>query len=152
MPDAKQPHLKLVKGGEKPPAKPKGKGGGGPGRGQPPHVPTDQTRLLVGLAKGSGFTDEQIAGVLGVALNTLKAHYKQELTEGADKINLKIAANLASIAASPTHKNAVTAAIYWTKARMGWVDKQPEPEDEDEDEEPMEFTIGIGEKRGPAAS
>lgn len=141
MTDDKKPHLKLVKS-DKPKA-PRRAGSGGPGN---PHVPTEANRVLVGLAKGSGFTEVQIANLIGISDKTLRAHYAKELSEGADRINLKIAANLASIASDRTHPKAVTAAIYWTKARMGWADTSTE--EDDEDEAPVEFTIGIGEKRG----
>ncbi|CAB4122778.1 hypothetical protein UFOVP32_67 [uncultured Caudovirales phage] len=123
------------------------KGGKGPG-GRPPHQPTLQTRKLVELAKGIGYTDEQIARSVGIAVKTLTIHYAEELSAGGEKINLAIAGNLASIASSSTHPRAVTAAIYWTKARMGWADAH---EEDDSDEAPMEFSIRIGEKRDAAS-
>lgn len=155
MTEKKPPSLKLVSSAGKAvgPTKPgsKGKGGGGPGRGQPPHVPTDATRMLVSLGLGSGYTLEQVSRVIGISIMTLKSHYETEIEDGGSKINLKIAANLAMIASNPNHPKAVTAAIYWTKARMGWMDDGADDE-KDDDETPVEFTIGIGEKRGPAAS
>lgn len=102
--------------------------------------------MLVSLGKGVGYTDAQIARTIGIDVKTLKVHYSPELEAGAEKINLRIAANLASIASSATHPRAVTAAIYWTKARMGWADVKDGEDDPDEDG--VEFTIGIGEKRG----
>lgn len=98
------------------------KGSGGTG-GAPPHQPTEQTRNLVKLGKTIGYTNEQIARLVQVSENTLKKYYGEELESGSEQINARIAANLATIASSQTHKQAVTAAIFWTKARMGWSEK-----------------------------
>lgn len=149
------PHLRVVADSTKktkapaspdaPKKKPHGVGGRGGNGG--PHVPTDQTRALVSLCKAMGYTEAQTAATMGISVNTLKAHYREELDIGDLKVNAKVAANLFSIATSPTHPKAITAAIFWAKAKMGWTDKTPEAEEGD-DEEPVEFTIGIGEKRG----
>lgn len=149
-PPTKPPHLRVVTDSDKRTASANGakapaKGGGG---GKNAHQPTAQLRALVSVCKASGYTDEQVAETVGISVNTLKAHYRDELANGALKINAKIAANLAVIASSPTHPRAVTAAIYWTKARMGWADVQAD--DTDGDEEAVEFSICIGEKRGTA--
>lgn len=134
------------------PAKPAApvKTGGGKGGGSNAHVPTDQTRALVSLCKAMGYTEAQTAATLNVAVNTLKAHYREELDIGDLKVNAKVAANLYMIATSPTHPKAVTAAIFWTKAKMGWSDKAGDTDEGDEGEEPVQFSIviGIGEKRG----
>lgn len=114
--------------------------------GRPPHLPTSQTRKLVELAKAAGHTDEQIAATLEIGLKTLKAHYAEELEDGGRKISLAIAGNLASIAASSTHPKAVTAAIFWMKARCGWRDT-PSDEEVNIEETYTEFTVRIGEKR-----
>lgn len=148
----KAPHLRVVSDSAKKPssrakgAKATDKTGGGKG-GRPPHAPTAQTRALVSVCKAIGYTDEQIAATVEISLNTLKLHYKDELATGAAKVNAKVAANLFTTAVSPTHPKAITAAIFWAKARMGWTDKTPEG-DEGDDEAPVEFTIGIGDKRG----
>ena len=143
------PHLRVVSDSNKRPTKaatPKAPAKSAVGQGRT-HQPTDQTRALVSLCKAMGYTEDQTAKTLGIALNTLKAHYREELDIGDLKANAKVAANLFTIATSATHPKAITAAIFWAKAKMGWSDKSPEL-DEGDDEAPVEFTIGIGEKRG----
>jgi hypothetical protein len=144
------PHLRVVTGGSKKPpsrAKATAKAGDGGKGGRPPHQPSPQTKALVSVCKAIGYTDEQIAATVEISPTTLKLHYKEELETGAAKVNAKVAANLFATAVSTTHPKAITAAIFWAKARMGWSDKTPEAEEGD-DETPVEFTIGIGEKRG----
>jgi hypothetical protein len=143
------PHLRVVSDSNKRPTKgaaPKAPAKSAVGQGRT-HHPTDQTRSLVSLCKAMGYTEDQTAKTVGIAVNTLKAHYREELDTGDLKANAKVAANLFTMATSPTHPKAVTAAIFWAKSKMGWTDKASETEDP-ENEEPVEFTIGIGEKRG----
>lgn len=71
-----------------------------------------------------GYTHEQTARLIGpppgIAQKTLVKHFKAELATGADLIGARIAANLASIAMDKQHRHSAIAAIYWTKARLGW--------------------------------
>jgi hypothetical protein len=93
------------------------------------YVPTPGDRLLVSLAKACGYTDEQIRFCVnaphGLALNTMKAHFADELAHGADMVNLRVAGNLLKIATSGGEKAAVTAGIFWAKTRMGFSEKSP---------------------------
>lgn len=143
------PHLRVVSDSNKrsKPTTPKTPVKSAVGQGRT-HQPTDQTRSLVSLCKAMGYTEDQTAKTVGIALNTLKAHYREELDTGDLKANAKVAANLFTMATSPTHPKAVTAAIFWAKSKMGWSDKTAEGEEGDEDEAPVQFTIGIGDKRG----
>jgi hypothetical protein len=54
--------------------------------GQPPHRPTKDSRTRVLLWVSAGATQDFIAREMGMALNTLRAHYKRELQEGRDEI------------------------------------------------------------------
>ena len=52
------------------------------GRGQPPHAPTDKTRQTVQVLKANGNTHRVIALVIGIDVNTLMKHYRDELDNG----------------------------------------------------------------------
>ena len=90
-------------------------------------VPTGEQRQLVSLAKLAGHTDRQVAAMInypeGIALNTLKKHFKVELEGGRDAMMLRVVGNLFAMATNPQHKSAATAAIWLTKQHLGWTDK-----------------------------
>ncbi len=96
--------------------------------GRKPHMPTEQTRGFVEAMTAGGETQENIAGVIGIDPKTLRKHYASELDLGAVKANALVAQSL--------HQNAIgggkwqdanmTAAIWWSKARMGW--REPKQE------------------------
>lgn len=48
-------------------------------RGRPPHVPTLKTANKVKLLLAVGWSNERIAGAIGIALPTLRKHYSSEL-------------------------------------------------------------------------
>jgi DNA invertase Pin-like site-specific DNA recombinase len=41
-------------------------------RGRPPHIPTQENRNKIILLLAQGWTNERIAGAIGITLNTLK--------------------------------------------------------------------------------
>lgn len=144
------PRLEVISSTSKTsPDKPKGKVG------QPPHQPTDATRTLVTLGKAAGMNDDALAKLVGISVPTLLKHYGKELETGVQELTAKIAGTLAKIALNPTHPKAVTAAIFWLKAKGGWSDGHgrgaasgDDDADDDADDGPVEFTIAIGDKRG----
>lgn len=85
--------------------------------GRPPHEPTAQSRKTVESMTGFGIPQNDIGLVVGVSKVTLEKHYRAELDTGAIKANSTVAGSLYKQA---TSGNNVTAAIWWTKARMGW--------------------------------
>jgi hypothetical protein len=87
----------------------------------PPHVPTDATRMQVELMTSYGASQPQIAAVLDINPSTLARHYREQLTLGHMRANMAVAQNLYRIATTqkPTAP-VVNAAVWWTKARMGW--------------------------------
>ena len=91
-----------------------GQGKAGPG--QPPHAPTDQTRQLVQMMAGCGIPQMQIAPLVGISDETLRKYYRRELDRGLIEANAKVAEALFKQAIGGD----TTAAIWWTKARMGW--------------------------------
>ncbi len=84
--------------------------------GRPPHKPTDESRKAVETMAGYGILQEDIGKVVGVSKPTLEKHYREELDTGAIKANSMVAQSLYNQAISGN----VTAAIWWTKARMKW--------------------------------
>jgi hypothetical protein len=148
------PKLRIVSGGSKTgpdtPAKDVVKKGPG---GRPRHVPTDQLRALCQLSLAAGATLEDTARIMKIGLDVLHREYKDEIADGGATANLKVAGALFKMASDPNHPKCATAAIWWTKARMGWKDPAgargiPEPDGAEDSDDEVEFTIGIGEKRG----
>jgi len=65
-----------------------------------------------------GIPQDSIARVLrdGIDEKTLRKHFRQELDTAATKANAKVAGTLYNKALSGD----TTAAIWWSKTRMGW--------------------------------
>lgn len=97
-----------------------------------PFEPTPEQRHNVETMAGLGVPHDQIALVIvnpatGAPINdkTLRAHFGRELADGVVKANTKVAQRLYQVATSERPvPGRVTAAIYWTKARMGWRETQ----------------------------
>lgn len=85
------------------------------------HEPTERTRAVVETMTSYGASQPQIASALDIGVDTLARYYREEITLGAQRANMAVSLNLFRIATSPEISNAVvSAAIWWTKARMGW--------------------------------
>ena len=88
--------------------------------------PTGEQRNLVTMAAAVGLPHEEIAELLRVSRNTLEKHFDEELSLGTLQANLRVGNNLFKIAtADPPLAGTVTAAIWWTKVRMGWRSTTP---------------------------
>lgn len=72
---------------------------------------------------GYGIPEADIAGVMGIDPKTLRKHYRSELDHGHTKANARVAENLFR-KATGEGREAVTAAIFWLKARAGWREVQ----------------------------
>ena len=83
-------------------------------------APTPDERNLVEVMSGYGIPHEGIALVIGCHQETLRAHFRNELDIGIVKTNTKVVGSLYKLAIEGN----VAAAIYWTKARMGWSEPQ----------------------------
>jgi hypothetical protein len=92
----------------------------GPG-GRPAHEPTEKDRSTVKAMSAYGIPQEQIARVIGIHRETLAIHYRDELDLGVIEANAKIAETLFRQA---TKEGNTTALIWWSKARMGWKERQ----------------------------
>ncbi|MGD9507003.1 MAG: hypothetical protein AB7X49_00385 [Geminicoccaceae bacterium] len=66
-----------------------------------------------------GVPETEIGAVVGIDAKTLRKHYRQELDHGHTKANVKVAEALYRKALGEG-REAVTAAIFWMKARAGW--------------------------------
>lgn len=95
-------------------AKAKGK----PGR--KPWIPTAQERQLVERCVALGFTQAQIAGVVGKSESAIYTHCKDELANGAAKVNAKVGGKLIQKALAGD----IAALIFFAKTRLGMSEKQ----------------------------
>ena len=87
--------------------------------GRPQHEPSaDQRRQVMAMA-GYGVPESDIATVLEIDPKTLRKHYRTELDTRHIRGNSKVAESLYQ-KATGDGPAAVTAAIWWSKARMGW--------------------------------
>jgi hypothetical protein len=66
---------------------------------------------------GFGVPQLEIARLIDISDRTLRTYYRRELDTGATEANLRVAQSLFALA---TKEKNVAAAIWWTKARMGW--------------------------------
>jgi hypothetical protein len=87
--------------------------------GRPKHQPDAYHRRQVETLAGYGILETEIAGLIGIDPKTLRRHYRQELDHGHTKANAKVAENLYR-KATGEGREAVTAAIFWLKARARW--------------------------------
>lgn len=94
--------------------------------GRPKFRPTDEHRKLVESLSGYGIPESQIRMLVinpetgkAIAEKTLRAHFRAELDTGFVKANAKVIETLWNQAISGN----VAAAIWWSKARLGWSEK-----------------------------
>ena len=118
-------------------AKPSTKSRKKPKAGRPPHKPTPESRKTVEAMAGYGIPHTGIGLVVGVGHITLAKHYRVELDTGSIKANSKIAESLYKQATGGN----TSAAIWWSKARMGWKETQVIAGDK---EAPIVFEMHFG--------
>lgn len=83
------------------------------------HIPDAFNRRQVEAMAGYGVPETEIAAVIGIDPKTLRKYYRQELTLGHTKANVKAAENLFRKACGEGRES-VTAAIFWLKTRAHW--------------------------------
>ena len=86
----------------------------------PPHKPNAKSKQLAQSLSGLGIPQTDIAILVGVNKLTLLKYYRDELDKGMAEANAKVATCLFQQA---TSGNSVAAAIFWSKARLGWSEK-----------------------------
>lgn len=113
------------------------------------HIPDERSRQIVTLSMAIGYTHDQTAHLIGISRPTLEKHYRQELDEGADKINAVVARNLYRIITQQDDiKASLTATIFWLKTRLGWRETAQTAEVDVSHDGPMRVKLIIGD-RGP---
>jgi hypothetical protein len=76
------------------------------------HIPTQKSRKGVLHAVGLGMNHENIAKVMGISVNALRNHYREELDIGLSVVMDDVKTNLYNIARDPDHKGTVQAGMY----------------------------------------
>jgi hypothetical protein len=66
---------------------------------------------------GFGIPQLEIARLINISDRTLRDRYRRELDTGATEANLRVAQSLYNMA---VRDKVPSAAIWWTKASMGW--------------------------------
>lgn len=84
--------------------------------------PTPEERKQVEAMAGYGVPHDNIAALIreGIDSDTLKKHFKQELSQGKAKANARVGMTLFQKATAGD----TTAAIWWSKTQMGWKETQ----------------------------
>ena len=99
----------------------------------PPHQPTKQSRNFVRAMASQGYTHVRICEVLELrSVNTLKKYYRDEIKETEAKLHVAIAQSIAMQALGGPEqdwrKANITAAIWFSKTRMGWHEPKSDAE------------------------
>lgn len=96
-----------------------------PKRGRKAFQPSEEQRIEVQDLSRHGTPQKQIASIIGIAIDTLKKHFREELDNGKEAANAAVAGSL--------YRNAiagcVTSQIFWLKCQAGWSEKGPREED-----------------------
>jgi hypothetical protein len=91
--------------------------------GPKPLAPTEAQRTIVALAAAIGTPHEDIGKLIGISETTLRRYFRHELDVGATRASLQVGGNLFKMATGdPSLMTTLLAAIWWSKARMGWKD------------------------------
>ncbi len=88
-------------------------------RGPQPWQPTDAERRLVEHYISLGYTQDQCAALIGKCVDLLARECRDELDNGALKVNAKIGGALFQKAMGGD----TAALIWWTKSRMSWSER-----------------------------
>lgn len=85
-------------------------------RGPQPWTPTQAERRTIEHYVSLGYTQAQIAGLIGKCEDTLRKACPDELKNGALKVNAQIGGKLFQKAMAGD----TAALIFWCKTRLGW--------------------------------
>ena len=83
------------------------------------HVPTPESREKVKMLKLVGATDEQVGRILGVSVDCLVEHYRQDLDDGKAEVLGKVAQTLYQKALDGD----VTSCIFILKTKARWSER-----------------------------
>lgn len=90
--------------------------------GRPEHSPNKSTVGAVRALYATGYTQAQIAEVIGIDPKTLRLHYGEVMAAAKVSMDQKVIDTLFQIATNPKHPRCINAAIFWAKSQMGWRD------------------------------
>jgi hypothetical protein len=110
------------------------------GKGRPPHLPNDDTRIKVYTLSTVGTRHEDIASVLSISHDTLVKYYKEELDKGRIEANASVAETLFKQA----KEGNTTAMIFWLKSRAKWKESTQHEISGNADGTPIEVKIVTG--------
>lgn len=113
------------------------------GRGRPPFEPTAEQRAKVEGMAACGIPQQQMALVLGIDDETLRKYFRHELDTAVPLANFSVGKTLFAKAVGGD----VTAAIWWSKCRMGWKERQS-LEHTGADGSPLQIVVATGIDRG----
>ena len=88
--------------------------------GPAPTVWGERERSQVMNMAACGIPREIIARIMGISAHHLRGEFEEDLLKGSTLANYAVAKSLFEMA---TKQGNVTAAIFWTKTRMGWRDR-----------------------------
>jgi hypothetical protein len=88
------------------------------------YTPTDKDRHAVEMMAAAGITQEGIARVLEICVDTLAKYYRTELDTATDKAVAQVAGSLFQKAISDTHPQAASCAMFFLKTRGKWRENQ----------------------------
>jgi hypothetical protein len=89
------------------------------------HEPDAASRYLVETA-AAFCTQEQVAKLLKVGVDTLRRHYGDELERGGISKTIDIAKTMYAIATDPENKSAANVGMWWLERRGGDLWKAPD--------------------------
>jgi hypothetical protein len=110
------------------------------GKGRPPHLKTEDTRIKVYTLSTVGTRHEDIASVLNISHDTLVKYYKEELDKGRIEANASVAETLFKQA----KEGNTTAMIFWLKSRAKWKESTQHEISGNPDGSPVEVKIITG--------
>jgi hypothetical protein len=84
--------------------------------GRPRHVPTEESRSKAKRYSAMGATQEDIAKILKINVDTLLKYYQEDMDDGRININFNVAGTLYQQVQSGN----VPAMIFWLKTRARW--------------------------------
>lgn len=91
--------------------------------GRPPHEPTDQLRMQVGMMAAAGLQRYHIAQLMGIHMETFKKHYADDYELGLARMTSQLATRIYKKALS-NEPDARQAAEFLLKTRAGWGEKK----------------------------
>jgi len=104
-----------------------------PGKpGPKPHQPDDRLRGLVKWLRIAGYREDQVAEAMSVDAKTLRKHYRDELDHAKAQTDAMVTNSLVLNAVGGPQQDwrqaNVSAAIWYSKTRMGWREPRQEIE------------------------